>query len=152
LEALMGMVRLAGLGLAVVAMSGAAWGQVRSEKRPTYEEALTSVTWGGCQRADAERFIRFYCPEGEALWYFTVEGRPEHETYFVGPVRESGRGMPIFGDYRVSRSPSQEVAPERIRAHQEWVKGILKIWREDAERMRLLIKRDRGRLYPLEPQ
>lgn len=141
--------KLALAGAAALLACGAAWGQ---QSKPTYEEALTAVTYGGCERADADRYIRFYCAEGEALWYFTIEGRPEHETYFVGPVRGfGGNRLPIAGAYRGGSSQSREAALERIRVHQEWMRGIIKIWQQDAERMQAQLKRDRGRLYPLEP-
>ena len=148
----MDIVRLAGVGLAAAMLGGTAWGQAvpYNQPKPSYEEALTAVTWGGCKRADAERYIRFFCPEGEALWYFTVEGRPEHETYFVGPIRYVRHAMPIFGDYRNKPSQSREGSLERIRAHQSWMGEILRIWREDAQRMQERL-RDSGKLYPLEP-
>ena len=168
-ETLMSIVRLAALGLALVATSGAASAQV---EKPTYEQALNAVTAGvlagQCERTEAERYIRFYCEEGEALWYFTIEGRPEHEAYYVAPARPAVQGRlvvprrdpgmrpdnaPVFSNFGHGtlspRAASAEERLERSKAQQAWMKDVIEASREDAERMNRP-KRDRGRLYPLE--
>ncbi|HEX5007979.1 MAG TPA: hypothetical protein VFV70_12750 [Hyphomonadaceae bacterium] len=168
----MDMVRLAGVGLAAVLLGGAAWGQ--AVPRPSYQEALTAVTEGGCERTEAERYIRYYCGQSEALFYFTHEGRPEHEAYFVAPaypvvfdrftvvppdLRRSPDDAPFvsnfssgFGRGRPVGATSREESRERMAAWSAWQREIIEVSRADAERMQARVKRDRGRLYPLEPQ
>ena len=143
----MDIVRLAGAGLAAVVICGAAWGQT---PKPTYEDALTAVTEGGCKRTEAERYIRYYCEQSEALFYFTHEGRPEHTGYFIGPAYGFERNLsPMVGGYDGRGVASREAALERIKVYHEWTREMIAVWQEDARRM----KGDSGlRLYPLEPQ
>jgi hypothetical protein len=83
------MIRKLVFGSAMALLTCAmAWGQAK----PTYDDALAAVTDGGCERSETERYVRFHCQEGEALWYFTHEGRPEHAAYFVAPA------YPLFFD------------------------------------------------------
>jgi hypothetical protein len=163
----MEMVRLAAVGLAAASVGGAAWGQAK----PSYDEALTAVSNGACQRSESARYVRFYCPEGEALWYFTIEGRPEHEAYFVAPsypvvfdrftvVPPDPRRRPDdapfvssfssgFSRGRPVDANSREEARERAAAWSAWLNEIIGVSRADAAAMQP--KRGRGKVYPLEP-
>ena len=147
-------------GAAAWLASGAAWGQ----ERPSYDEALTAVVDGGCERTEAERYVRFFCEEGEAFWYFTHEGTPEHEAYFVAPayplvvdrfsaLPRDKQDVPVitnFGRGRPAGANDREEARERMKAWQAWQREVVEVSRKDVENMPPP-KRDRRKLYPLQP-
>jgi hypothetical protein len=147
-------------GAAAWLAGGVAWGQTK----PDYDEALTAVVDGGCERTETERYIRFFCEEGQAFWYFTHDGTPEHEAYFVAPaypvlfkpftvLPPDKQDVPIvshFGRGRPAGANGREEARERMKAWQVWQREVLEASRKDAENMPPP-RRDRGKLYPLEP-
>jgi hypothetical protein len=141
--------RLAGVALAAAAVGGAAWGQ--AGPKPSYDGALTAVIEGGCQRTQAERYVRYFCEEGEAFWYFTHEGRPEHAAYFVAPAYRDlpDRFASNFGHGDPYATKNREEAQERMKAWLAWQRDIIEISKADAASMP---RQRRGKRYPLEPQ
>jgi hypothetical protein len=148
--------RLAALAVAIAA-SGAAWGQTSFDPGPAPDKLWEAVNSAGCERSETEAFVRFYCEEGGALWYFTHQGRPEHPAYQVMSVddlpydrfvliprdrRESGRQTTGFGRGGFGGNYETQSA---------WLRGIHDAWKEDVARLQLKPRRDRGKLYPLEP-
>ena len=159
----MDIVRLAGVGLAAMAVSGAAWGQMVNPAmlRPGPEETLKAVADAGCERSETAAFVRFYCAEGEAFWYFTHEGRPEHPGYQVMSAHDS---MPSgFDRFVIGPPPTKPAAQStfgfgrggmgaNVEAYGAWTKAVYAAWQTDAANLRRPQKRGRGKLYPLEPQ
>jgi hypothetical protein len=137
----------AAVAAAVVSAWAPAWGQ---QSPPAYEEALAAVSEGRCERAETDRHIRFYCEEGEALWYFTPERHTAHPTYFVAPGRTISTKAPIVGGTK-GRFASEEASQEWRAARVAWMRDIFAVWRADAQRLQPAPKRDGGRFYLLDP-
>lgn len=145
----------AALALAAASLHGSALGQEKTPPpRPTYEEAFAAVTGGGCERKDAENHIRFHCAEGRSLWYFTLEGRPEHPTYHVRQdyiFKFNGIANPNPNWVQSSPGFGRGGRGIDLEAFNIWTREINKVWREEALRAAPAPRRGEGKLYPLEP-
>ena len=117
----MSLVRLAALGLAAIVVCGRAQAQTPSPDfqplAPPYEEMLGAVAEAGCERSETSSFIRFFCEEGRAVWYFSQAGRLKHPDYRVLPA------------YR-ARGPADIAATNRAL---QQIKGVT--WFDSAEEL-----------------
>jgi hypothetical protein len=152
------MIRLAVLGVAALLCAmvcGAAWSQAR-QAAPSPEKALAAVIEAGCKRAEADSFIRFHCEEGQALWYFTREGRPEHPAYLVFHDRQLDHSGLIIPDGELPQGRfgfGRGDSGSDHEAFKVWNKEVLKSWTRTAPHVSPFFgKREpRGKVYPLDP-
>ena len=161
------MVRNLVLMCAAMLACGATQAQTAAPARekPSYDEALAAMARVGCERSEAERYLRFFCKEAETFWYFTRQGRPEHAIYMAAPAYLYVVGpftpepyidgeviaWPILGPVRSNAGDDSDQAREQIDALRAWIKDVHDVWFKDAAEMGVPSYRRRSRSYPLVP-
>ncbi|MFT3722503.1 MAG: hypothetical protein QM773_02865 [Hyphomonadaceae bacterium] len=141
-------VRLTGLGM-VVALCAAGPAQPQSpfpSNYKTYDRAMEDVTSQGCERNDAETYIRFYCSDDRTIWFFTQPGRPEYPGYAI-KLAYLPKTSQTLG---TARSNSADVV-----AFRTWLSALDLSWWDvygpTQNSGRELKPRDSGKLYPAQP-
>jgi hypothetical protein len=153
----MNSIRVAAVAM-LAACGAAALGQTRPgyELSAPYEDVFRAVTEAGCERKETRSYIRFFCEEGQAFWYFTQVGRPEHPGYRALPSywgRENGAGTASRALRQINGFGRFDSAEKRD-AYLAWMREVSADSAKSATDPGLIpkFKREpRGKLYPLEP-
>jgi len=139
----------------MIAAGGAAQAQTRPgyELSAPYEDVFRAVTEANCERKETKSFIRFFCEEGDALWYFTQAGRLEHPGYRALPLFRGARDE-TWAANRALRQISgfgRFDSRERLDAYMAWMREVVRDQSELArDAATPKFKREpRGKLYPL---
>ena len=138
-------IRLAAI-VAMLAASGAA----QAQRPASYEEMPKTVTEANCERKETKSFIRFFCEEGRAFWYFTQAGKLEHPGYRALPA-----GRWSWDDTGAANRALQRIngfgrfdSAEKRDAYLAWMREVSADSSSDAASPQF--KREpRGKLYPL---